>query len=140
MTFDESTTFDRMQLEASPIASNGSWVNGTWLVQFGDPTNELTSFRAYAKSGSAMLRWITATETNNHGFAVERSTYSRNRDEIRFVAGSGSSSVERRLAYMDAASPAHAVNVHADDLPSGRHFLKLQTGAEQSMYPVVLIK
>lgn len=226
VAFDGTTAFYRMQLEESPISSNGSWVNGTWLVQFGtaangligvlhvnvvgqtgivaltDGTNtdvihafsannsnpdgvsvtsvpgastfyldfqvplsalnsgtnvhlgltqttvmsfyygtsaasgnpshiskdlmfgnsvdfstlsessfsligsgllpvELTAFHAYAKAGVVQLRWTTATETNNFGFAVERSADGRNWREISFVSGAGNSSIENRYTYSD---------------------------------------
>lgn len=226
VSYDGSTTFFRMQLEESPISSNGTWVNGTWLVQFGtalngltgalyvnvngqtgvvavtDETNtdviysfsadnnnpdgvrvtavpgastwyldfqaplsalnsgtnvhlgltqntvmsfyygtsaasgnpshiskdlmfgnsvdfstlsessfsligsgllpvELTAFHAYAKAGVVQLRWTTATETNNFGFAVERSPDGRIWEEITFVPGAGYSSVERSYSFKD---------------------------------------
>lgn len=38
VAYDGSVTFYRFQLEASPIAANGSWNNGTWIVQYGSVT------------------------------------------------------------------------------------------------------
>ncbi len=233
VAYDGSVTFYRFQLEASPIASNGSWNNGTWIVQFGsasstftgavyvnvvgnsgtvavtDGTNtdviysfsvnnsspvgarvmqvsgastyyldfqvplsalwqgtnvnlgltattiqsfyygtstaagnpgqiskdfmigaavdfstltftgfsqigtgvlpvELTSFNAYLKAQSVELRWKTATETNNYGFAIERSVDGTEWTEISFVAGAGNSSTPRSYHFSDVRVPQSA--------------------------------
>jgi len=250
VAFDGSTAFFRMQLQESPIAANGSWVNGTWLVQFGtassglagtlyvnvngqsgvvgvtDGTNsdviysfpasnsapqgvrvlpvagastwyidfqaplsalssgtnvhlgltetsvmsfyygtstasgnpnqiskdlmygsavnfsnltsstfssigggilpvELTAFQAYAKGTDVQLRWTTATEINNFGFAVERSADGRNWKEIGFVAGAGNSSIERRYAFSDTrieAAPAYFYRLRQIDRDGSEEF------------------
>lgn len=256
VAFDGSTAFFRMQLEESPIHSNGTWVNGTWLVQFGtaangltgtlyvnvngqngvvgisDGTNtdviysfsasnsspqgvrvlsvpgattwyidfqvplsalnsgtnvhlgltqttvmsfyygtstasgnpnqiskdlmygtgvnfsnltestfssinggilpvELTSFHAHAKGAEVQLRWTTATETNNFGFAVERSADGATWQEIGFVAGAGNSSIERRYTFSDtpvSAAPAYSYRLRQID----------RDGTEE-MSPVVMV-
>jgi len=233
VAYDGSTTFYRFQLEASPIAGNGSWNNSTWIVQFGSATSgymgavyvnvvgnsgtiavtdgsnvdviysfsanntspsgarvtqvpnastyyldfqipmtalwsgtntslgltastiqsfyygtstaagnpgqiskdfmigaavdfstltqtgftmigtgvlpvELTSFNAYRSDDMVELRWATATELNNYGFAVERTTDGEVWTEIAFVPGAGSSSTPRRYGYRDEVLPRAA--------------------------------
>lgn len=58
---------------------------------------ELTSFSANYSDGVVKLKWVTATETNNYGFEVERKTDNSNYESIGFVQGGGSST--NRLTY-----------------------------------------
>lgn len=58
---------------------------------------ELTSFSANYLEGVVKLKWVTATETNNYGFEVERKTDNSNYESIGFVQGGGSST--NRLTY-----------------------------------------
>lgn len=58
---------------------------------------ELTSFSANYLDGVVKLKWVTATETNNYGFEVERKTDNSNYESIGFVQGGGSST--NRLTY-----------------------------------------
>lgn len=46
----------------------------------------LTSFNAVKAEGKVELQWITASEINNKGFAIERSTNGKDFTEIGFVA------------------------------------------------------
>ncbi|QQR97226.1 MAG: T9SS type A sorting domain-containing protein [Sphingobacteriales bacterium] len=59
---------------------------------------ELLSFTAKAiKNQYIQLDWITASETNNYGFEIYRSTDAVNFNKIGFVAGNGNSSID--IAY-----------------------------------------
>jgi hypothetical protein len=51
---------------------------------------ELTSFTGTVISSGVELKWITATEINNSGFIVERSTDNIIFNEINFITGNGS--------------------------------------------------
>jgi hypothetical protein len=63
---------------------------------------ELTSFRSYLKNDLIELQWTTATELNNFGFDVERSTDGENWSALGFVAGNGTSYSPRHYAFRDA--------------------------------------
>lgn len=84
---------------------------------------ELTSFSASiqgASTGSAtsvvLLNWTTATEVNNYGFEIFRST--RNDDastplsmrwkEIGFVEGHGNSNSPKEYSFVDTSTPLSA--------------------------------
>lgn len=69
---------------------------------FGVLPVELTSFTAQMRNTSVHLRWITATETNNYGFEIERSTNRTDWTTVGFVAGSGTTSSERSYNFTDA--------------------------------------
>jgi hypothetical protein len=63
---------------------------------------ELTSFTAVLQGTSALLKWATATETNNSGFQIERSIEESNVwAEVVFVKGAGTSSSPRTYSYED---------------------------------------
>ncbi len=58
---------------------------------------ELTLFNGNYEDGVVNLKWITATETNNFGFEVERRNDYSNYESIGFVNGNGTST--NRVTY-----------------------------------------
>ncbi len=67
---------------------------------------ELTSFTANVVNNEVVLNWQTATETNNSGFAIERSNDKENFVEIAFVDGHGTTSEKSSYNYVDANAPS----------------------------------
>jgi hypothetical protein len=67
---------------------------------------ELTAFSAHVKQDRAILRWHTATELNNFGFEVQRSSDGDTWRMIGFVPGSGTSASPRSYSFEDAVLPA----------------------------------
>ena len=61
---------------------------------------ELVSFEASASGGKVNLNWSTATETNNRGFSIERSSGSEF-ETIGFVNGSGTTTERRSYSFTD---------------------------------------
>jgi hypothetical protein len=61
---------------------------------------ELVSFNAYAEGNSVQLTWITASETNNQGFEVERFS-DNNWETIGFVPGYGTTAETKNYFYND---------------------------------------
>jgi Secretion system C-terminal sorting domain len=96
-----------------PALSVGNWQNGPdcgSLTQFnGTGTQtflpiELIAFDAQTtETGKTLLTWATASEKNNNGFEIEKSTDGVRFEKIGFVAGSGNSSREQRYSFEDAA-------------------------------------
>lgn len=64
----------------------------------------LTGFEAQRQAAAVRLRWQTATETRNQGFAVQRSTDGVSFATLAFVAGAGTSATAYPYAYLDAAA------------------------------------
>ncbi len=70
---------------------------------------ELTSFTAAALNGKIELAWKTATEVNNSGFEVQRSTMSNeqsamnNWTKVGFVVGHGTTNAPQNYSYTDAS-------------------------------------
>jgi len=61
---------------------------------------ELTSFTATADFGVVELSWITATETNNQGFEVQRSAGGEF-ETIAFIDGHGTTTEVQAYSYVD---------------------------------------
>jgi len=62
---------------------------------------ELTLFSASYVNGSVQLEWVTATETNNSGFEVQKRYEGTSFEKIGFVEGSGSTTVETHYSFTD---------------------------------------
>ena len=62
---------------------------------------ELTSFAVRSIGNNIVLNWITATETNNRGFEVQRSTNNSDFAAIGFVEGNGTTAEEHHYTFMD---------------------------------------
>jgi hypothetical protein len=75
---------------------------------------ELTSFSAAYLDGNVNLEWLTATETNNYGFEVQRRDDSSVYEAIGFVPGNGTTT--NRVTY----------NFTDSDLYSGKYYYRLK--------------
>jgi len=62
---------------------------------------ELTSFSASAAKNGVNLKWETATEKNNKGFEIQRSSDKANYASIGFVEGKGTASEKSTYTYLD---------------------------------------
>lgn len=62
---------------------------------------ELKSFEGQYKDGQVILKWETATENNNHGFEVERSSDGKDFKTIGFIAGHGNSNLPLKYSFTD---------------------------------------
>jgi hypothetical protein len=62
---------------------------------------ELTSFTANIVDRSVLLNWTTATEVNNQGFEIERSTDGLNFNQIGYVPGFGTTTEPKSYSYTD---------------------------------------
>ena len=71
------------------------------LVDYSTIPVELTSFSANVIGSSVELNWSTATETNNQGFDIERSTNNSTFEKIGFVPGFGTTTEPKSYGYTD---------------------------------------
>ncbi len=62
---------------------------------------ELVSFTANNVDEGIQLYWITATETNNAGFAIERSVNKSEYNQIAFVNGNGTTTSKSNYSFLD---------------------------------------
>jgi len=65
---------------------------------------ELLSFSASVAANVVTLSWSTATELNNHGFEIERSSDKTNWRTIGFREGNGTTSEPQQYSYSDDLS------------------------------------
>jgi Secretion system C-terminal sorting domain len=65
---------------------------------------ELISFSASAAANVVTLNWQTATETNNRGFEIERSTTNTTWSAIGFREGKGTTTEPQQYSYTDKLS------------------------------------
>jgi hypothetical protein len=63
---------------------------------------ELTSFAAVIADDNVQLNWTTATEINNQGFEVERSTANGEFEKVGFVPGHGTTTDIQTYSYVDS--------------------------------------
>lgn len=75
---------------------------------------ELVRFEGKVVGTTAFLQWQTATETNNYGYEVERSTDQVAWQTVGFVSGSGNTSTPRVYHFKD------------NTLPNGANFYRLK--------------
>ena len=62
---------------------------------------ELVSFSSSVKGNTVNLSWLTATELNNRGFEIERSSDIKDWRTIGFIEGKGTTSEPQHYSYSD---------------------------------------
>jgi hypothetical protein len=63
---------------------------------------ELSLFKAFVDENDVILKWQTATETNNFGFEILRSTQNDNNwNQIGFVEGNGTTTEQKSYSFLD---------------------------------------
>jgi len=68
---------------------------------------ELVRFDAeYVGNGNVDLSWSTASETDNDGFVIERSSNSQDWSEVGFVTGNGTTDIVSEYSHTDAVDGA----------------------------------
>ena len=84
---------------------NSGWAvgaNGTILhTPNGGLPVELVSFAIELQDNEIILNWITATETNNQGFAIERKHLSFDWEKIGYIEGKGTTTETHHYTFTD---------------------------------------
>ena len=77
--------------------------NGTVITNTNPVPVELTAFSSVVNENDVTLSWQTATEANNSGFEIFRSTKNENIDweQIGFVEGNGTTTSESNYSFID---------------------------------------
>lgn len=80
----------------------GTHGNGMFMLEFPAALPvDLISFKGKAVDKGNLLTWETATETNNLGFEIEKSTDSRNFIKVGFVEGNQTSTIAQDYSFLD---------------------------------------
>lgn len=91
------------------------WIDNIELIQMGPCVIlpiEIISFEANKNDGYNMITWVTATETNNDYFTLERSVDGFNWVEIAAVDGAGTVSTPSFYEYRDYEFIKDTVNYY----------------------------
>lgn len=96
-TSDEETTSDHLPVYATfDFADNATPV-------------ELSSFTGIINNGESKLKWRTATEINNYGFEIQRSSDGIYWTNIGFIPGNGNSNAPKNYSFTDKFIPVGKV-------------------------------
>lgn len=63
---------------------------------------KLVKFNAYALDANVALNWVTASETNNKGFVLQRSVNGLDFNDVTFVKGKGNTNLTTSYNFTDA--------------------------------------
>jgi hypothetical protein len=100
-TFIESKGLPWTDIEGHPRDSSPD----IGAYEYSSVPVELTSFSATAQTGKIILNWITATETNNLGFEIERAAISASPvqewEKIGFIEGHGTTTEPKQYSFID---------------------------------------
>lgn len=80
---------------------------------------ELSSFSVILNNNIAQLNWETATEVNNYGFEIQRSSETEVWDKVGFVSGHGNSNSPKYYSFNDqtvAKSGSYAYRLKQIDI------------------------
>ncbi|MBE2279063.1 MAG: immune inhibitor A [Ignavibacteriaceae bacterium] len=83
------------------INADGWYIDDIGIVVYTAVPVELTSFTANVSENGVNLDWATASEVNNSGFDVQRSSNSELWETLSFVAGKGSTADASVYKYID---------------------------------------
>ncbi len=86
-----------------------SYLTNSWVPV------ELTFFKATNSDGRVVLEWMTATESNNYGFEIQRKTQLNDTwEKIASIKGQGTSTTPNKYLYTD------------DELSIGTYYYRLK--------------
>ncbi len=102
---DVPSGFNKFQAPTNQIGYAAG--NGGLILKYIDTVYtpvELTSLTAEANDNDILLIWLTATETNNKGFEIQRSEFRGQKPEwekIGFVQGNGTTTKQHSYSFND---------------------------------------
>jgi hypothetical protein len=101
----------QMKMEGQPWGGGTVYIDNIYFYNDGALPVKLSSFTAAKKDKSVVLNWQTATETNNRGFAVERSRDGQTWSEFNFVKATATNGAGSQYATSDL-TPAKGMNYY----------------------------
>jgi hypothetical protein len=87
------------------------YVDNVYFWSTGILSANITNFTASKKANSTLLNWVTTSEINNHGFAVERSNNATSWEQISFVKGNGTAASTKEYSVVDD-NPTKGINYY----------------------------
>jgi carboxypeptidase T len=83
------------------VVRDGWYVDDIKIFYYGAVPVELTAFNISTSENSVLLNWTTATELNNSGFEILKSTDKINWEKTAFVDGQGTTSEIQHYSFID---------------------------------------
>lgn len=120
----------QMKFEGQPWERGTAYMDNIYYWKTTLPVS-LLDFRAVKNGNTVNLNWKTATESNNKGFAVERSANATNWTEISFVNGVGNSVATNSYNAVDN-SPVKGINYY--------RLKQVDNDGKQTYSPIVSLK
>lgn len=100
-----AATFDDQRATRGYASYTGSFTGGFSQFMLVSPTTTLPvstlTFEARPNGKNILLNWSTATEINNKGFVIERSTDGSHFETIGWINGAMNSSEQKNYSYTD---------------------------------------
>ena len=94
------------------VASNSTvYVDNVYFYKNTTAPVKLKEFKAAKSGNKTLLNWNTATESNNKGFGLERSSDGKEWNQIAFVNGNGTSVSQKEYTATDN-TPLKGVNYY----------------------------
>ena len=110
-TVEEFSPVNARYVRVHFINNNQSTWAGLWEAEIwgiGAVPVELISFNAKYYDGKVSLEWITATETNNQGYEIQRRQENSEWENIGFIEGHGTTTEQKEYSYIDDISLVHS--------------------------------
>ncbi len=98
------TVIFRFRLFADAATHGWGWAIDNLSIQGTPVPVELASFTANNDENKVTLSWQTATEKNNAGFDIERSSDNKNFQKIANIPGRGTTTEKQSYSYVDNSS------------------------------------
>jgi hypothetical protein len=95
---------DSLRFEFHSVSSGYPLIDSYTINKSVLPVELITFTATVVQSSAVQLKWSTATEVNNYGFDVERSSSNSGWQKIGFVVGSGNSNSPKVYSYTDNPS------------------------------------
>ncbi|MDT8324069.1 MAG: hypothetical protein RRA94_08165 [Bacteroidota bacterium] len=112
-----SATFAREHIPTRPATETAAGTTGIrmllpelWTADGLASRAVVTKFTGQREGRDVRLHWVTARESGNRGFEVQRaSSLSRGWERLHFVPGFGSSTLEQNYQFTDRSAPPEDV-------------------------------
>lgn len=104
LTAEEAADYTLEKIYAkntSNVPYGENWLPSQEPIDYSVIPVELNSFSASVQDDKVILKWKTATETNNSGWSVERAKDNAEWKSISFVPGAGSTTSMKEYSYTD---------------------------------------
>ena len=105
------SSIGQMKFVAAPFGGSTVYVDNIYFWRANPLPVSLVEFKAFKNGNSTSLSWKTLSESNNKGFAIERSVNGIDWVQLQFINGNGNSSVVSNYNATDN-NPVKANNLY----------------------------